>query len=67
VVTIPEAVPIGAVPMAPGAARVLVPSLRAMRVERALLQTELAEMAGVSMQSVSRGESGWRLRLTVVP
>ncbi len=53
-------------PMAPGAATVLVPSLRYLRVERALLQQELADKAGVSMQSVSRGESGWRLRLNIV-
>ncbi len=52
--------------MAAGAATVRTPGLRYWRTTRALLQAELARRAGVNLSSVSRGESGWPLRLNIV-
>ena len=52
--------------MAPGAATVLVPSLRYWRSQRALRQIELAERAGLGVMSVHRGESGQPLQLATV-
>ncbi len=52
--------------MAPGAATARTPALRYWRTQRAWLQQELASRAGVHYGSVSRGESGQPLRLTVI-
>lgn len=52
--------------MAPGAATVRTPALRYWRVQRMLLQEELAKLADVAASSVRRGESGELLRLTTV-
>ena len=50
----------------PGAATVPTPTLRYWRTQRALLQQELAELAGVGVMSIHRGESGLPLRLNIV-
>ncbi len=52
--------------MAPGAASAKTPALRYWRVQRTLLQQELAQRAGVHYGSISRGESGQALRLLVI-
>ena len=52
--------------MAPGAVTVSMPSLRYWRTQRALLQQELADMAGVHRTSVTRAERGYPVRLNVV-
>jgi len=57
---------IGKQSMAPGAVTVPTPSLRYWRTRRARLQQELADMAGVGVQSVHRGESGYPLRLNII-
>ncbi len=49
-----------------GAATVKVPSLRHWRVQRMLLQEDLAEVAKIANVSVRRGENGEALRLTTV-
>jgi len=45
---------------------VLVPGLRAARLERALSQELLAERAGLGRRTVSRGESGLNIRVSSV-
>jgi transcriptional regulator with XRE-family HTH domain len=52
--------------MPPGAATVKTPALRYWRVQRMLLQEELAKRAQVAVDSVRRGERGEPLRLTTV-
>ena len=52
--------------MAPGAATVRTPSLRYWRVQRAILQEQLAVRAGVHTASIQRGENGQPLRLSTV-
>jgi len=52
--------------MAPGAVTVTTPALRYWRIQRALLQTELAKRAGVGIMSVHRGETGQLLQLATV-
>jgi transcriptional regulator with XRE-family HTH domain len=50
----------------PGALTLRVPSLRYWRGQRALRQEELAEKAGVGVNSVYRGENGQLLRVDTV-
>jgi len=57
---------IGDQSMAPGAATVTTPALRFWRTRAFLRQTELAERAGVGIQSVHRGEAGKPLQLATV-
>jgi DNA-binding XRE family transcriptional regulator len=52
--------------MAPGAATVRTPALRYWRVQRAMLQEQLAERANVHTASIQRGENGQPQRLTTV-
>ena len=44
----------------------LVPALRALRLERALSQDDLARRAGVDRKTVMRGEQGLDIRLSSV-
>jgi transcriptional regulator with XRE-family HTH domain len=52
--------------VSPGAVTVPTPGLRYWRTQRARLQQELADLAGVGVMSVHRGESGWPLRLNII-
>jgi DNA-binding XRE family transcriptional regulator len=52
--------------MPPGAATARTPALYRLRIERALHQQELAELAGVHRTSVVRGENGFPLRLAII-
>lgn len=45
-------------------AAVLVPGLRALRLDRALSQEDLAARAGVGRQTIIRGEAGKPIRLS---
>ncbi len=45
---------------------VLVPGLRATRLERALSQEQLAERSGVGRKTISRGERGLEIRVSSV-
>jgi len=45
---------------------VLVPSLRAIRLERALSQEDLAHRARVGRKTVMRGEAGLHIRVSSV-
>jgi DNA-binding Xre family transcriptional regulator len=53
-------------PMAPRATAVALPSLRHWRIQRTLMQRELAEQAGIDLRSIQRLEAGGRAGLDTV-
>lgn len=52
--------------MAPRATAVALPSLRHWRIQRTLMQRELAERAGIDLRSIQRLEAGGRAGLDTV-
>jgi DNA-binding Xre family transcriptional regulator len=53
-------------PMAPRATAVALPSLRHWRIQRTLMQRELAEAGGIDLRSIQRLEAGGRAGLDTV-